>query len=160
MTSPSAGPMWKGSGVSAPGRSAWRRAASATTPWAVMAARARFIESFSSPSRWAVLKNSKPPTTVEASKAATLSGGVTGGGAGAAFALPGEGALALAAAFLGGAAALEGAATAAFRPLAFGPLAFGASFMSISPRGAKPAVEAGRFPPSATSRLAVEPLTQ
>ena len=50
MTSLSAGAMWNWSGVSPAGRSACLSAASAIAPWAVIAARARFSDSFSSPS--------------------------------------------------------------------------------------------------------------
>src|ERR1700761_6272149 len=80
-----AGPTWKGSGDSAAGRSAWRSAASARAPWAVIAARARFTDSFSSVSRWAPDRALKPAKGLAGEgPACACEGGGSGGGAAAA----------------------------------------------------------------------------
>jgi len=88
MTSVRAGPTWNGSGVSAAGLSAWRRAASAMAPWAVTAARARFADSFSSASRCCGDMKAAGSVKAATSGPAAAFGG-SGGGSGGAFGLGG-----------------------------------------------------------------------
>src|SRR5579872_24776 len=109
MTSVIAGATWKGSGLSAAGRSAWRSAASAIAPWAVRAARARFIDSASSVSRW-LESNARNAFALALASGAAVAGGLASG-RGAAFGL------ALAAAVLAAFAAGLGRAALVFAPV-------------------------------------------
>ena len=95
MTSVRAGATWKGSGLSAAGRSAWRRAASAMAPWAVRAARARFIDRLSSVSRWAA----DSPAKEKLALAALAGSGAASAGLAAASAAFGSGLAAFGAGF-------------------------------------------------------------
>ena len=76
---------------SAAGRSAWRSAASAIAPWAVIAARARLSDSFSSASRCVGRQHLEAPRRRTAIRGGALGRGGVGGGFGAS---PAVGALA------------------------------------------------------------------